>query len=111
MIPLRPDGCCHSPTATCTLTISFVLQADEDAKLYWQYVESWDPTAVQPDDSSKCWEDIVTRTSSILNTSVSKMIPPVLAVRQYSARLAMFSQLAQHMNSQAEVSSAAYRTQ
>jgi hypothetical protein len=86
------------------------MQADEDVKLYWQYVESWDPAAAQKDDSSKCWEDIVTRTSSILNTSVSKMIPPVLAVRQYSARLAMFSQLAQHLNSQAQVSSAAYWT-
>ena len=66
-------------------------------------MEGWDPAAAQAEDSNKCWEDIVTRTGATLNTSVSKMVPAVLAVRQYSARLAMYVQLAQQLNPRAQV--------
>ncbi|WIA20770.1 hypothetical protein OEZ85_005134 [Tetradesmus obliquus] len=74
--------------------------ADESQQLYWQFLDS-----LQLSDSSsgtECWHSIVDQASKLSYPQVAKILPVVLGVRQYSARLEMFRQLTKQLHPAAE---------
>uniref|UniRef100_A0A383VGR8 UDP-glucose:glycoprotein glucosyltransferase n=1 Tax=Tetradesmus obliquus TaxID=3088 RepID=A0A383VGR8_TETOB len=74
--------------------------ADESQQLYWQFLDS-----LQLSDSSsgtECWHSIVDQASKLCYPQVAKILPVVLGVRQYSARLEMFRQLTKQLHPAAE---------
>ncbi|KAF8062716.1 hypothetical protein HT031_004046 [Scenedesmus sp. PABB004] len=83
--------------------------ADESPKLYWRFLDglALPEHAAGPD----CWHAVVEQASALCLPQVAKILPLVLGVRQYSARLEMFRQLSKqlHPDAQARAAGAARR--
>eukprot|EP00878_Enallax_costatus_P030698 GHUV01033475.1.p1 GENE.GHUV01033475.1~~GHUV01033475.1.p1 ORF type:complete len:1023 (+),score=330.57 GHUV01033475.1:219-3287(+) len=68
---------------------------DEAPQLYWQFLDVL--RLADGLNSSTCWHSIVDQTSQLCLPQVAKILPVVLGVRQYSARLEMFRQLSKQL--------------
>ncbi|MEW5302056.1 MAG: hypothetical protein WDW36_004866 [Sanguina aurantia] len=74
--------------------------AEQGQELYWAYVESVldSRPLTASHDPEQCWNHILDQASALVSPSVAKVVPLVLASRQYSAKLEMFRQLALEAN-------------
>jgi Thioredoxin-like domain len=73
-------------------------QADESPTQFWAFVEAWSGrggggTAAAA-GAQGCWAQVVTAAAAHVPPSVGRLLPVVLASRQYSPRLELFATLA-----------------
>ena len=114
--PLRTsaaDACCHAPAASTTIhsvisykqwhTMSNLLhagdtwtQADESPEQFWAFVDAWSSRGGigEAAGGQDCWAQVVTAAAPHVPSSLGRLLPVVLASRQYSPRLELFATLA-----------------
>eukprot|EP00879_Flechtneria_rotunda_P023383 GHRR01024733.1.p1 GENE.GHRR01024733.1~~GHRR01024733.1.p1 ORF type:complete len:589 (+),score=221.40 GHRR01024733.1:171-1937(+) len=81
--------------------------ADESQQSYWQFLDSLtlpgnSNSSGSSDDSTACWHSVLDQSAGLCWPQVAKILPVVLGVRQYSARLEMFRQLAKQRHTGSE---------
>ena len=73
-----------------------MLQADESPAQFWAFVDAWTSRGCvnEPAGGQDCWAQIVTAVAAHVPPSLGRLLPVVLASRQYSPRLELFATLA-----------------
>lgn len=69
-------------------------QADESPAQFWAFAEDWAGRGGSELDSQDCWADITAAAARHVPPSLGRLLPVVLASRQYSPRLELFATLA-----------------
>lgn len=71
-------------------------QADESPAQFWAFVDAWAARGGvnEPAGGQDCWAQILTAAAAHVPPSLGRLLPVVLASRQYSPRLELFTTLA-----------------
>ena len=73
-----------------------ILQADESPAQFWAFVDAWSARGGvnEAAGGQDCWTQIITAAAAHVPPSLGRLLPVVLASRQYSPRLELFATLA-----------------
>ncbi len=69
------------------------LQASENSKSFWSFIETWQEPNNEVDDS--CWGAVYASASQHLSNGSSMSLQQALAARQYTAKVEMLRNLAE----------------
>jgi Thioredoxin-like domain len=74
-----------------------MMQADESPAQFWAFVEAWSSRGgvAEGTDQQDCWGQITTAAAAHVSPSLGRLLPVVVASRQYSPRLELFATLAE----------------
>ncbi|GBF95627.1 UDP-glucose:glyco glucosyltransferase [Raphidocelis subcapitata] len=82
--------------------------ADESPQTYWRFVEGLGELKREPSSPAECWRATLSQAGPLVLPPVAKLLPVALGLRQYSAKLELFRQLAAQLHPNATASSCCF---